>query len=399
MTVLLRERLEVLVAQAQVEGQSRGHAPVILHESGVDPGAEIVRAGPKAHRRHLRESQQEVREVKPCAGHWSALRREVARRVAAEGKGAARVRVGKRVAFDAAQLAAYPHVVLAAVHEDRIEGPHRLAADQRGNDVAQTAEIGKGDHGQAPVPRVLRNTLNSQLPSNVLLKSEGIQGRASLPVEAERKRVDRVRAEGVRLAQAQVLAAHRNVLRKAGETAHRLGARGIKEIKGVEAVLGGNLLAYTGHDAVVVRRQRFLEVEVLHASRQVRQRDVLEQALRRRIDGRNPIAGERLTRAERIRLRIVNRRDRSGEGAGGDNALREIALTLLERGHRRETVKRALAALQVVVYEEAGLVRAMIDFGDHERAADGGVHPLLIVGNLTRLRHIQGIGMSVKSGV
>ena len=140
-------------------------------------------------------------------------------------------------------------------------------------------------------------------------------------------------------------------------------------------------------------------MEVLHASRQVRQRDVLEQALRRRIDGRNPIAGERLTRAERIRLRIVNRRDRSGEGAGGDNALREIALTLLERGHRRETVKRALAALQVVVYEEAGLVPAMIDFWDYERAANGGAHLLLMVGNLTRLRHIQGIGMSVESGI
>src|SRR5205823_12962509 len=170
---------------------------------------------------------------------------------------------------------------------------------QRGNDVAQTAEIGKGDHGQAPVSRVLGDTLDSKLTRYVLLKSERVQSGASLPVEVERKRVDRVRAEGVRLAQTAVLAAHRSVLGKAGETVRRLGARGIEEIKGIEAVLGRDLVAYTSHDAIVVRRQRFLEAEVLHASRQVRQRDVFEQAQRSRVERRgNHVAGKRLARTE-----------------------------------------------------------------------------------------------------
>src|SRR2546422_476458 len=117
--------------------------------------------------------------------------------------------------------------------------------------------------------------------------------------------------------QTQVLAAHRNVLGKAGETAHRLGARGVEEVKDVETVLGRDLVAYAGHDAVVVRGQSVLEVEVLHASRQVRQRDVFEQAQGSRVERRgNHVAGKRLARTEeRIRLRIVNRRDRSGERA------------------------------------------------------------------------------------
>src|SRR5207302_4816538 len=162
---------------------------------------------------------------------------------------------------------------------------------------------------------------------------------------------------------------------KARETVRRLGARGIEEIKGIEAVLGRDLVAYTSHDAIVVRRQRFLEAEVLHASRQVRQRDVFEQAQRSRVERRgNHVAGKRLARTEeRIRLRVINRRDRSGERARGDDGLGEIARALRQRGHRREAVKRALVALEAVVYEEAGLVRAVIDLRDHQRAADRGV--------------------------
>ena len=204
--------------------------------------------------------------------------------------------------------------MFAPAEQQEIERAQSLIANQRGNGVIEAGEIGKGDDWQAPVSRVLRDTLDAKLRGNILLVGERIQSRASLPVEIEHQVVDRMGIEGVRLAQAHVLAARRNVSREAGKTAHGLGARGIKEIDPVKAVLGGNLLADATHDAIVVRRERLLEVEVLHVSRQVGQRNVFEQALRSQIEpiGRNPVSKERLARPERVRPRIVDRGNRPG---------------------------------------------------------------------------------------
>src|SRR2546425_10843185 len=81
--------------------------------------------------------------------------------------------------------------------------------------------------------------------------------------------------------------------------------------------LGGNLVADAAHHPVAVRRQRLLEMKVLHASRQVPPRDVIQQAQRRGIEsgGWNHVPRERLARAKLVGLRIVNRGNRSGERA------------------------------------------------------------------------------------
>ena len=153
-------------------------APVVLNERSGDPGSQVIAGDAVTDGGGLGKAQEEVREVKSCAGDRKSIV-EVAGAVA--GKAERPVGVGIRlgVLLDAAQFPSQANVVLAVVPDQNIISADGLGASERGERIVQTSEIGEADGGDCPIEGIGRNPGNPKLRGNVLLKRKVVQqGRA-----------------------------------------------------------------------------------------------------------------------------------------------------------------------------------------------------------------------------
>src|SRR5437667_792144 len=123
-------------------------------------------------------------------------------------------------------------------------------------------------------------------------------------------------------------------------------------------------------------------MKVLHTARQVAQRDIVQQPGGRGInpEARNHVARKWRARPARIRRRVIDHRRRSRQRPGKNQAMRKVAQPLGLRGYRGKAVERTLAALHIVIDEEAGLVRTVIDLGNNERTSDRGTYLFRVIG-------------------
>ena len=110
--------------------------------------------------------------------------------------------------MDPPYLAPQTDIVFAHVAKKNVHSPQGLIAREGGNDVIQPREVRELRHRQAPVNRTGRNSLNAKVAGDVLLVCKLVKSGGPLPVEIRGQDIKGAGAEGVNLAQVQVLAAH-----------------------------------------------------------------------------------------------------------------------------------------------------------------------------------------------
>ena len=108
-------------------------------------------------------------------------------------------------------------------------------------------------------------------------------------------------------------------------------------------------------------------MKVLIAARKVRQRNILQQSLRRRVDLRNRVAGVGLqgkgALVAGLKICTVPARLRRCRWCLG-----EVSLPFQQRRHRRKLIERIFAALAVVVDEIKSLARRRGRYGEYSAA-------------------------------
>ena len=118
------------------------------------------------------------------------------------------------------------------------------------------------------------------------------------------------------------------------------------------------------------------KVKVLHRTRQIGLRDVLQQCLR---DGIDVVDHQPIGENPRALVRGPS----------------ELAVG----GHGGEGIERSFGARAVVVHEEKRLLAAVVDPGDVERPAQGASEAILLVRGLDLRSSGQGIGRGVQRGI
>ena len=143
MAVLLREGKEVFITQAVKDRQVRSGPPVVLNETRIHPGAEVIAGVSEADGGGLRETKQKIRKVESRVGNRKTVGGEIAGRIAAEGESPARIGVRQKVLLDPPHLASQSDVVLAHVAKKNVSSAEGLIAREGGNGVIQRPEVRK----------------------------------------------------------------------------------------------------------------------------------------------------------------------------------------------------------------------------------------------------------------
>src|SRR5215472_5544271 len=333
--------------------------------------------------------EEKIGEVIPCVE-------------AAEYERAAGISAGLGVELDTPVVPTPPPGVLAVDPNQAVGNGVRLIPYQLRVHLLKAGKICEGEIGQAPIERVSGDAGNAQPAFHIVV--EGIQVLCPRPaaVEVKTKAVGEL-ANAANVPQGNVETADAGASRNARKRIRNLRFRSvIVKAKGqivprsppppaAPPPHGGSaesvIDAYVQVIAAVVGRGH--EMEVLESTGKIGLRNVLQKALRNRIDLGQRVVGE------------------GSVGRGIDNGhrlpihcgLREVPLPFQQGGHGRKLIEWILAALAVVVEKEKRLGATVIDLGNVQgathRTAKAVLHVRRVRPRLTR----QGIGRSVEGRI
>ena len=278
--VHLAHVLVVLVAKARVDGQVRPHTPVVLCEQMHPVGPRILAAAPDARHGARRIPEQEIGER--VAGELSRIRECAARVVRLLG-----------VEAQVEQIPAELDVMRAAINQQVLVQLEMLVAtiDERRR-VAHRAVETRGRHLREPgVARIARDALQADLPREIGAAIDAhLPARDAQPPRAQL--VHHLRVEDVAVADAEIPGAgahiaaeswHERLLQAA--RAERLPIAGVERAEaGEELPPNAETLIDSNADLVDVVELRLGRGEILRLAGPVRQRHVLEEGGRNRIE-------------------------------------------------------------------------------------------------------------------
>ena len=230
------ERLDVLVAQAEREGQVGAELPVILHVGRVVHVAEVRVVAAEAPRGGVREPEQEIGQVVSGARDRKPVGILGARFEAGEIERAPRVRIAERIALAPAPVPAERDAVLLADLRQAGGGGEDLVAVEGGAPELQSAVVGEQQVRHAVADRLARDPGDAELPRDVVLICEGVGAQRADAVEVDPVIEDQLRLEAEHATEPGVLQPARPVRVEPGEDLARDRITVAEAVVGVAAV-------------------------------------------------------------------------------------------------------------------------------------------------------------------
>ena len=223
MVMLLLVRRDVLVADAEVQGEVASDPPVVLQEQALGVAVVLDETGAELHRRLLRSAEKEVREIEPGARHRRSVR-ERRGVVAREDEIPSCVRVGP------ALQSLKPHVSSRA-EGVALPGPDQGVPERKPlikpvgrSTVAHVRDGGEGQAGHAVVERIAGHAVDTGRAGHVLRVRIEVRAVRAVSIEAEARLMkDRSRGELHRDRQVEA--------RRARRTAEGREGRGIDALR------------------------------------------------------------------------------------------------------------------------------------------------------------------------